>query len=65
MVPRSELFLNVRVAAIGLFRIKPHVVGAVVFLQDITESRKIEADLEERITRVVSTGVDLEATINL
>jgi hypothetical protein len=36
------------------------VVGAVMVIQDVTESRQIEADLEDRITRLVSVGVELE-----
>lgn len=36
------------------------IVGAVVVLQDVTESKRIEEDLEERITKFVSLGVELE-----
>lgn len=36
------------------------VMGAVVVIQDVTESKKIEEDLEERITKFVSLGVELE-----
>ena len=36
------------------------IVGAVVVLQDVTASKKIEEDLEERITRLVSIGLELE-----
>ena len=36
------------------------IVGAVVVLQDVSEQRKFEADLEARITRLVSLGVELE-----
>jgi CheY-like chemotaxis protein len=36
------------------------IVGAVVLLQDITESRKIEEALEERVTKLVALGVQLE-----
>jgi hypothetical protein len=32
----------------------------VVLLQDITESRKIEEALEERVTKLVALGVQLE-----
>lgn len=39
------------------------IVGAVIVLQDITESKRIEGDLEERITRLVSLGVELEQSI--
>jgi signal transduction histidine kinase len=36
------------------------IVGAVLVLQDLTEHRKVEADFEERIARLVSIGVELE-----
>jgi CheY-like chemotaxis protein len=36
------------------------IVGAVVLLQDITESKKIEEALEERVTKLVALGVQLE-----
>jgi CheY-like chemotaxis protein len=38
------------------------VVGAVIVVQDVTEKRKIEADFEHRITRLISLGVELEQT---
>jgi PAS domain S-box-containing protein len=41
-----------------------HIVGAVVVLQDVTESKKIEEDLEKRITRLVSIGVEIEESIH-
>jgi CheY-like chemotaxis protein len=37
-----------------------HIVGAVIVIQDVTEPKKIEVDLENRITRLISLGVDLE-----
>jgi PAS domain-containing protein len=37
-----------------------HPVGAVVVLQDVTESKKIEEDLEQRIARFISLGVELQ-----
>jgi hypothetical protein len=36
------------------------IVGAVMVLQDLSEHRKVEADFEERIARLVSIGVELE-----
>ncbi len=50
-------------SASPLLGLDGHIVGAVVVLQDVTESKKVEADLEERITRVVAAGVALEETI--
>lgn len=39
------------------------IVGAVVVVQDVTAHREIEADLENRIVRLVSTGVEVEEAI--
>jgi len=36
------------------------LVGAVVLLQDMTEPRKIEEALEDRVTRLIGLGVELE-----
>jgi CheY-like chemotaxis protein len=36
------------------------VMGVVVLLQDVTESKRFEADFQERVTRLVSIGVELE-----
>jgi PAS domain-containing protein len=36
------------------------IVGAVILMQDQTESRKIEEDLEQRVTKLISIGVELE-----
>src|SRR5688500_1726519 len=47
-------------SASPLRRIDGGIAGAVVLLQDITESRKIEEALEERVTRLVALGVQLE-----
>jgi hypothetical protein len=38
------------------------LVGAVVLIRDMTETKKIEAALEERVTHFVSLGVQLEET---
>ena len=37
-----------------------HILGAVILIQDLTESSKIEEDLEQRVTKLVSLGVELE-----
>jgi response regulator RpfG family c-di-GMP phosphodiesterase len=37
-----------------------HSVGAVVLIRDLTESKQIEEDLAQRVTRLVSLGVELE-----
>jgi PAS domain S-box-containing protein len=36
------------------------ILGVVVVLQDVTESKRFEADFEERITRLVSLSVEFE-----
>jgi len=35
-------------------------VGAVILIQDVTETAKIEEDLEERVTKLIALGVELE-----
>jgi CheY-like chemotaxis protein len=37
-----------------------NIIGAVVVLQDVTAHRKIEADIEERISTLVPWGVEVE-----
>jgi CheY-like chemotaxis protein len=36
------------------------LVGAVVLIQDVTEPRRIEEALEERVTRLIAVGIELE-----
>ena len=36
------------------------IVGAVLVLQDVTEQRKIKADFEDRVMRLVAAGIELE-----
>jgi PAS domain-containing protein len=36
------------------------IVGAVLLLRDLTESRRIEEDLAQRVTKLVALGVELE-----
>jgi CheY-like chemotaxis protein len=50
------------VSAAPLKGLDNRLVGAVVLLQDITEPRKIEQALEERIARLIGLGVELEET---
>jgi CheY-like chemotaxis protein len=47
-------------SASPLQRLDRQIVGAVVLLQDITESKKIEQDLEQRVTKLIALGVQLE-----
>lgn len=37
-----------------------HIVGAVILIQDLTETKKIEADLQQRVTGLITLGVALE-----
>jgi CheY-like chemotaxis protein len=37
-----------------------NVIGAVVLIRDLTESKKIEEDLSRRVTRLIALGVELE-----
>jgi CheY-like chemotaxis protein len=40
-----------------------HIVGAVILLQDVTEPRRIENDLQQRVTNLISLGVELEESV--
>lgn len=50
-------------SASPLLGLDGRIVGAVAMLQDVTESRKIEEDLEEKITNLVTSGYALEETL--
>lgn len=50
-------------SASPLFGIDGRIVGAVVVIQDVTEPKRIEAELENRIARLVSLGVELEQSM--
>ena len=39
------------------------VLGAVILIQDLTEASEIEASLQQRVTRLVSLGIELEETV--
>jgi PAS domain S-box-containing protein len=47
-------------SASPLRRVEGEIVGAVVLLQDVTESKKIEEDLEKSVAQLVALGVHLE-----
>jgi CheY-like chemotaxis protein len=55
---------SVLTSASPLFGVDGHLVGAVIVLQDLSESKQIEAELENRITRLVSLGVELESHLH-
>lgn len=48
------------VDASPLRNLQGNFAGAVLILQDVSEQRKIEADFEERILRLISAGIELE-----
>lgn len=41
-----------------------HIMGAVVVIQDLTESKKIEIDFEQRISKFISLGLELEHSLS-
>jgi response regulator RpfG family c-di-GMP phosphodiesterase len=51
---------TILVSASPLRAIDSRIVGAVILVQDITESREIAIDLENRVTKLVTLGVELE-----
>ncbi len=51
---------NILASASPLRGLDDRLVGAVVLIQDMTEPRKIEEALEERVTRLIGLGVELE-----
>jgi len=51
---------TIRGSASPLRALDGQIMGAVIVIQDVTEPKKIEADLEQRITRLISLGVELE-----
>ncbi len=51
---------TIRISASPLLGLAGDVVGAVIVVNDLTEPKKIEAELETRVARLVSLGVELE-----
>ena len=51
---------SILVSASPLRGVDKRIVGAVVLIQDMTEPRKIEEALEDRVTRLIGLGVELE-----
>jgi PAS domain-containing protein len=47
-------------SASPLHRLDGRIAGAVVLIQDVTETVKIEEDLQDRVARLVRAGVELE-----
>jgi response regulator RpfG family c-di-GMP phosphodiesterase len=51
-------------AASPLHGVGGDVVGAVIVLQDVSEPRRLEAELQNRIARLISLGVELEQSLH-
>ncbi|MGH7980949.1 MAG: response regulator [Limisphaerales bacterium] len=58
---KKSIFID----ASPLRNLEGNVVGAVLVLQDVTEQRRIKADFEDRIVRLISTGIELEESAHL
>ena len=54
---------RVLMSASPLLGAEGHVVGAVIVIQDMSEHKRIEAELQDRIARLVSLGVELERSV--
>lgn len=50
---------RIHCSASPLFGHENQLMGAVIVIQDVTETKKIEEDLEERINKYISLGVEL------
>ncbi len=54
---------TIHVSAAPLRGLDRRIVGAVVLLQDITEKKSIEKDLQDRVTKIIGLGVELEESV--
>ena len=56
---------TILISASPLRGLDARIVGAVVLIQDLTESKKIiEEELERRVTKLIALGVELEETVS-
>src|SRR4051812_15388956 len=55
----SKIVLN---SASPLFSLENEIVGVVVVIQDVTEHKQIEQDVQQRIEKLISAGLELEHT---
>ncbi len=53
----------VLMSASPLIGLEQQIAGAVIVIQDVSEPKRIEAELEDRITRLVSLGLELEHSV--
>jgi len=51
---------TILISASPLRGLDSRLVGAVILIQDVTEPKKIEKALAERVSRLIGTGVELE-----
>lgn len=55
---------RILISASPLRGLDARIVGAVVLVQDLTESKRvIEQELQQRVTRLISLGVELEESV--
>jgi CheY-like chemotaxis protein len=55
---------SILASASPLRHLDGRIAGAVVLVQDITETEKIAVDLQERVARLVGVGMELEESSN-
>jgi hypothetical protein len=54
---------TIRTSASPLFGLGGKIVGAVIVVRDLTETKLLEEELETRVARLVSLGVELEQSL--
>jgi response regulator RpfG family c-di-GMP phosphodiesterase len=55
--------VTVIVSASPLHGVDKRLVGAVVLIQDVTEPKRIEEALEDRVARLIGAGLELEESV--
>jgi CheY-like chemotaxis protein len=51
---------TILVSVSPLHGLERRIVGAVILIRDVTEAKKIEEDLAQRVTKLIGLGVELE-----
>jgi PAS domain S-box-containing protein len=54
---------TIRTTASPLLGLGGEIVGAVIVIKDLTEPKRLEQELESRVARLVSLGVELEQSL--
>jgi PAS domain S-box-containing protein len=54
---------TLRTSASPLLGLAGEIVGAVIVIKDLTEPKRLEQELESRVARLVSLGVELEQSL--